>query len=132
MGKCLAALGLALALAGCGSSGITTGCVPGEQRACPCPGGVMRVQVWNADGLGFAACVGCPTIDPNADLSVDPNSDLSVDPNADLSANPPPDLSANPPPDLSANPTDLTGNPPDLTAPIVDMRVNDLTPPADM
>jgi hypothetical protein len=34
-------------------------CVPGQQIACPCPGGTEGAQACNADGTGYDICV-CP------------------------------------------------------------------------
>jgi hypothetical protein len=34
-------------------------CVPGQQIACPCPGGAEGAQACNADGTGYEPCV-CP------------------------------------------------------------------------
>jgi len=42
----------------------TLGCTPGEQRACPCPGGLADgVQVCGAMGDHYEACVGCGPAD---------------------------------------------------------------------
>jgi hypothetical protein len=46
---------------GFGDSGNGQGCIPGEQRACACPGGAPDgVQVCADEGDRFEACVGCP------------------------------------------------------------------------
>jgi hypothetical protein len=50
---------LALLLIGCQAPTFVAHCVPGEQRACGCPSGVMGAQTCGMDGT-FAECVGCP------------------------------------------------------------------------
>lgn len=46
---------------GVGGSGGEPACVPGEQRACACPGGAPDgVQVCADEGDRFGPCVGCP------------------------------------------------------------------------
>jgi len=59
------ALLLGLTLAACasdsgdsgGTVGQQTGCVPGDQKACACPGGAQGAQACSADGKGYADCV---------------------------------------------------------------------------
>lgn len=59
------ALLLGLTLAACasdsgdsgGTVGQQTGCVPGDQKACACPGGAQGAQACTADGKGYADCV---------------------------------------------------------------------------
>ena len=66
MTRILAALGfVVVALAACasdsgdsgGTVGQQTGCVPGDQKACACPGGAQGAQACSADGKGYADCV---------------------------------------------------------------------------
>lgn len=66
MTRILAALGfVAVALVACasdsgdsgGTVGQQTGCVPGDQKACACPGGAQGAQACTADGKGYADCV---------------------------------------------------------------------------
>lgn len=66
MTRILAALGfVAVALVACasdsgdsgGTVGQQTGCVPGDQKACACPGGAQGAQACSADGKGYADCV---------------------------------------------------------------------------
>lgn len=46
-----------------GGSGDPTTCVPGEQRACSCPGGLYGAQICADSGDRFGACFGCITGD---------------------------------------------------------------------
>src|SRR5262245_34418633 len=49
------AIGVVTVLSGaCGSS---DACVPGDQKACACPGGTSGVQACAADGASYEACV---------------------------------------------------------------------------
>jgi hypothetical protein len=61
---------LALALAACGTSAPAsagfTGCAPGVQIACACPGGAKGVQSCLPDGTGFSECGGCLAADATA------------------------------------------------------------------
>jgi len=43
--------------AACGGS--AKNCIPGEQRACACPGGSQSIQVCKDDGSGLGPCVAC-------------------------------------------------------------------------
>src|SRR4051812_8721837 len=97
--KFLTSLPLIALLAGCTSPNGTLLCVPGEQKACDCPGGTTGAQICNAEGAGFDTCLGCPggpqlpdllapadmSIPPGSDLSIPPGSDLSIPPGSDLS-----------------------------------------------
>jgi hypothetical protein len=55
---------LALALAACSVNSTASkepaqACVPGEQRACPCPGGAQGVQTCDDTGARLGDCLGC-------------------------------------------------------------------------
>ncbi len=67
---------------GCTKNNVAILCVPGDQKACACPGGLLGAQACNADGTGFDPCLGCGG---ETDLSAVEPSDLSV-PDVDLAA----------------------------------------------
>lgn len=43
------------------STGGPLACIPGQQIACPCPGGEEGAQACREDGSGFGPCLGCDT-----------------------------------------------------------------------
>lgn len=85
---------LALTLTACKSE-----CIPGEQRACACPGGSVGTQTCRDDGTGLNPCLGCLGAPAAPDLAAAPDlrapedllSPMDLRPQLDLT--PPPDLS---------------------------------------
>ena len=58
----LSILAVAVYLGCGGGSSTSTGgmaCIPGDQKACPCPGGFMGAQACLPDGNGYSTCDGC-------------------------------------------------------------------------
>ncbi len=86
-----------------GDTYTTLGCTPGEQRACPCPGGQADgVQVCGAMGDHYDPCSGCDLSDEittgasdassgSAEASASTSSDVSSDGGEDVSSGAPDD-----------------------------------------
>lgn len=51
------------------------GCVAGQQVSCACPGGGEGVQVCNADGSAYAACMGCDDVGTSSATADDDAAD---------------------------------------------------------
>ena len=74
----------ALLAAGCGNSAMARICVPGQQVACACPGGLSGAQVCNDQGSGLGACFGCGAGDDlgvsASDFAAPPSDLATLDP----------------------------------------------------
>jgi len=55
--RSLVLLALSALTPSCGSTLITETCIPGEQTACACAGGVMGFQVCQDDGEAYGSCI---------------------------------------------------------------------------
>lgn len=86
---------LLLTLQGCTRSNDARLCVPGQQMACPCPGGLQGAQACLDDGSGFTTCAGCglQVLGPDLRNPSDPPDLAEADlVGADLTGYSPPDL----------------------------------------